>query len=165
MIARQSPAAAVPLRPVAPEDRASLRLASLSWALLAGLTAGVIAAGLALLGRSEPLEPAVRSLISGLFYGLLSFHLQRVDPDDSHLQAGLVGAVCGLRSLGVDGGFRMQQLLEAIPVSSDPMPARLLSAMMEWLGIWLPQWWPLWLPIIGSAVLLHGVQRWLPFRS
>jgi hypothetical protein len=36
---------------------------------------------------------------------------------------------------------------------------------MGLLGIWLPLWLPLWLPIIGSALMLHGVQRWLPSRS
>ena len=74
-------------------SRQQLRLISLAWALLAG------AAALGL-GLSFGLDPALRSAGCGFFYGLLAFHLQRVDPDDSHLQAGLVGAVCGIRSLG-----------------------------------------------------------------
>jgi hypothetical protein len=165
MIARQSPPASVPLRPVALEARARLRLASLSWALVAAVAAAGIAAGLVLPRGADPLDPCLRAAISGLFYGLLSFHLQRVDPDDGHLQAGLVGAVCGLRSLGASTQPGIDQLLAAIPVSSDPVPLGLLSAMMDALGIWLPLWLPLWLPIIGSALMLHGVQRWLPFRS
>ena len=69
------------------ESRARLRLQSIGWALLAGISAGLI---------SLPwgLELAVRSGGCGLFYGLLAFHLQRVDPEDGHLKAGLVGAVC-----------------------------------------------------------------------
>ena len=58
----------------APTDsRASLRLRSLGWALLAGTCAGLV---------SLPLGPevAVRSTGCGLFYGLLAFHLERVDP-------------------------------------------------------------------------------------
>ena len=79
---------------VASTVRARLRLQSIGWALLTGIGAGLI---------SLPwgLEEAIRSGGCGLFYGLLAFHLQRVDPDDGHLQAGLVGAVCGVRSLGM----------------------------------------------------------------
>jgi hypothetical protein len=165
MIAPDNTPAAVPRSPVAPDARARLRLASLSWALVAGVAAFAIAFGLALLGRADPLDSSLRAAISGLFYGLLSFHLQRVDPDDSHLQAGLVGAVCGLRSLGGPSLPGIDHLRAAIPVSSDPVPLRLLSAMMELLSVWLPLWLPLWLPIIGGALMLHGVQRWLPFRS
>ena len=76
--------------PSAPETRHRLRLQWIGWALLAGITAG-------LLSLAWGVEEVIRS--SGC--GLLAFHLQRVDPDDSHLQAGLVGAVCGLRSLGM----------------------------------------------------------------
>ena len=165
MIAHQIPPAAVPLRPVAHEARSRLRLASLSWALVAAIAAAGIAAALSLPFGAESLDPCLRAAISGLFYGLLSFHLQRVDPDDGHLQAGLVGAVCGLRSLGAPSLPGIDQLLASIPVSSDPVPLRLLSAMMEVLSVWLPLWLPLWLPIIGSALMLYGVHRWLPFRS
>jgi hypothetical protein len=164
MIGRQSPLAAVPLRPVAPDARALLRLASLSWALVAAAAAALIAAPLSLLQGGDPLDPCLRATISGLFYGLLRFHLQRVDPDDGHLQAGLVGAVCALISLGA-AQSGSDPVLAALPDSADPMPVRLLSAMMGLLGIWLPLWLPLWLPIIGSALMLHGVQRWLPSRS
>ena len=75
------------------QSRAALRLRSLGWALIAGLAAG-------LLSLPFGVDQAVRSAGCGLFYGLLAFHLVRVDPEDSHLQAGLVGAVCGIRSLG-----------------------------------------------------------------
>lgn len=155
----------MPLRPVALDARARLRLASLSWALVAAAAAALIAAPLALLQGGDPLDPCLRATISGLFYGLLSFHLQRVDPDDGHLQAGLVGAVCALISLGAAALSGIDPVLVALPDSADPMPSRLLSAMMGLLGIWLPLWLPLWLPIIGSALMLHGVQRWLPSRS
>ena len=85
MIAFEPPAPlAVP--PSNPEIRQRLRLQSIGWALAAGITAG-------LLSLPWGLEAAVRSSGCGLFYGLLAFHLQRVDPDDGHLQAGLVGAV------------------------------------------------------------------------
>ena len=53
------------------------------------------------MGLPFSLDLAVRSAGCGLFYGLLAFHLERVDPEDSHLQAGLVGAICGVRSLGM----------------------------------------------------------------
>ena len=88
------------------------------------------------------LDAGLRSAGCGFFYGLLAFHLQRVDPDDGHLQAGLVGAVCGIRSLGA---------APALGASLAP------SLMMECVRVWLP----LWLPLIGSALLLHGVQRLL----
>ncbi len=118
-------------------DRAQLRLRSLSWALGAGATALLL--GLLLGG----LEPALRAGGCGFFYGLLAFHLQRVDPDDSHLQAGLVGAVCGIRSLG-------SASLETWP-SGEPWPNALAAVappvMMELLQAWLP--------LIGAALLLH----------
>ncbi len=136
-------------------DRSHLRLRSLSWALLAALAAGTLAvAGLA----SQPLAPGawghalesgLRAAGSGFFYGLLAFHLQRVDPNDGHLQAGLVGAVCGLRSLG--------QPLPPPSLASLTV-GDLLSAMMGWLDVWLP----LWLPVIGSALLLQVLQRVVP---
>ena len=88
------------------------------------------------------LDPALRSAGCGFFYGLLAFHLQRVDPNDSHLQAGLVGAVCGIRSLG----------------SPLELAAGLPTVMMELIRGWLP----LWLPLIGSALVLHSAQRLAP---
>ena len=93
MIAPEPPTpVAVP--PSESELRAQLRLKSIGWALLAGISAGLIS-------LVWGLEAVIRSGGCGLFYGLLAFHLQRVDPDDSHLQAGLVGAICGVRSLGM----------------------------------------------------------------
>ena len=124
--------------PAQPDDadvRARLRLQSIGWALLAGL-------GAALLGLVWGLEDAVRSGGCGLFYGLLAFHLQRVDPDDSHLQAGLVGAICGVRSLG-------------LPLALDSWQADALASLVMEL-------FQAWLPLIGSAVLLHGTHRFLP---
>lgn len=141
------------------EPRAQLRLRSLAWALLAG----VIALALGLLPGRAPLpaaglaawlEPALRSGGCGFFYGLLAFHLQRVDPDDSHLQAGLVGAVCGIRSLAAP------LALPTLPPDPGPWPgvAVLPAAMMELAATWLPLWWPL----VGSALVLHHAQRLLP---
>lgn len=145
----------LPPPPAVSADRAQLRLRSLLWALLAALAAGAVAlAGvafpsLATSASGGPLEHGLRAVGCGFFYGLLAFHLQRVDPDDSHLQAGLVGAVCGLRSLA--------QPLPAPTLAS--LTARdLPSLMMEWLAAWLP----LWLPLIGSALLLQSVQRVVP---
>ena len=134
MIAPEPPAS-VPAQPNDPEFRAQLRLQSIGWALIAGISAGLI---------SLPwgLDAAVRSCGCGLFYGLLAFHLQRVDPDDSHLQAGLVGAVCGIRSLGLP-----------LPLDNG-QPEALALTMMELLQAWLP--------LIGAALLLHGTHRFLP---
>ena len=124
--------------PAQPDDadiRSRLRLQSIGWALLTGVSAAV-------LGLAWGLEDAIRSGGCGLFYGLLAFHLQRVDPDDSHLQAGLVGAICGVRSLG-------------LPLALDNWQAdALASLVLELLQAWLP--------LIGSAVLLHGTHRFLP---
>jgi hypothetical protein len=114
--------------------RADLRWRSIGWALTAGIAA-------ALIGLLFSLELAVRSAGCGLFYGLLAFHLERVDPEDSHLQAGLVGAICGVRSLGM-----------ALPSPLNGADA-LASLMQELLLAWLP--------LIGSALLLHGTQRML----
>ena len=126
------------------EPRAQLRLQSIGWALAAGVVAGLVNLLASVLGPglSTVLEPALRSAGCGFFYGLLAFHLQRVDPDDSHLQAGLVGAVCGIRSLGAP--------LELV--------ADLSTVMMELIRGWLP----LWLPLIGSALVLHSAQRLVP---
>ena len=124
--------------PAQPDDadiRSRLRLQSIGWALLTGVSAAV-------LGLAWGLEDAIRSGGCGLFYGLLAFHLQRVDPDDSHLQAGLVGAICGVRSL-------------SLPLTLDNWQAdALASLVLELLQAWLP--------LIGSAVLLHGTHRFLP---
>ena len=123
-------------QPITSESRAQLRLQSIGWAVLAGLTAGLIS--LAWGG----LEPAVRSGGCGLFYGLLAFHLQRVDPEDSHLQAGLVGAVCGIRSLGME-----------LPLDNWHGDG-LTSLSVELIQAWLP--------LIGSALLLQGLHSVLP---
>ena len=157
MIARPSrPPLAVPSP--ATGSRASLRLRSLSWALLAAITAGSIglllgvalAGGIpeaAAAGLLRGLDPALRAAGCGFFYGLLAFHLQRVDPDDGHLQAGLVGAVCGIRSLG-----------SAPPLAlSYPVTAPLHTALALLQG-----WWPLWLPLVGSALLLQLLPKLLP---
>jgi len=117
-----------------PLSRADLRWRSVRWALLAGLSAGLISLAFGV-------EQAVRSTGCGLFYGLLAFHLERVDPEDSHLQAGLVGAICGVRSLGMP-----------LPVPWGGSGA-LASLVMDLLVGWLP--------LIGSALLLHGTQRML----
>jgi len=133
----------LPLTQASDESRARLRLQSLSWAVLGGLVAG-------LLGLPGGLEGALRSAGCGFFYGLLAFHLQRVDPDDDHLAAGLVGAVCGIRSLGAPVALTV--------ISHQPLASSAPAAMMELIRGWLP----LWLPLIGSALLLHGAQRLLP---
>ena len=122
-------------QPITSASRAQLRLQSIGWAVVAGLMAGLI-------GLVWGLEPAVRSGGCGLFYGLLAFHLHRVDPEDSHLQAGLVGAVCGIHSLGM-----------ALPL--DNWHGDGLTS----LGVELFQ---AWLPLIGSALLLQGLHRVLP---
>ena len=114
------------------EPRDQLRLQSIGWALAAGAVAGLpelLAAGL---------DPALRSAGCGFFYGLLAFHLQRVDPNDSHLQAGLVGAVCGIRSLG-----------SPLELTSG-LPAVMMALIRGWL------------PLIGSALVLHSAQRLAP---
>ena len=93
------------------------------------------------------LDAALRAGGCGFFYGLLAFHLQRVDPDDGHLQAGLVGAVCGLLSLAAP-------LAGGCTLVGAPLSAVMMAAVSRWL--------PLWLPLIGSALLLHTAQRQLP---
>ena len=140
--ARPIPLASPPSAPptgALPLARQQLRLRSIGWALLAGSGAGAI--GLLQNPGPQGLEAALRAAGCGFFYGLLAFHLQRVDPDDSHLQAGLVGAVCAFRSL-------------AGPLDRGPTP---LEVMMVAVSGWLP----LWLPLIGSALLLHAAQRHL----
>jgi hypothetical protein len=150
MMARHDPA---PVTPLPIESRAWLRLRSLGWALLA---ASLAAAALPLVlldpafaagGPIALLDPLLRSAGCGFFYGLLAFHLQRVDPDDGHLQAGLVGAVCGIRSLGAGSSA-------ALPPGAN-LNGVAPSLMMELARAWLP----LWLPLVGSALLLHGIRR------
>ena len=135
----------LPLTQASDDSRARLRLQSLSWAVLGALTAGLI-------GLPAGLESGLRSAGCGFFYGLLAFHLQRVDPDDDHLAAGLVGAVCGIRSLGAPVA------VNALTLGHQPLAGNAAAAMMELIRGWLP----LWLPLIGSALLLHRVQRLLP---
>jgi hypothetical protein len=144
------------------DHRAHLRLRSLAWALLAGSAAGLLALLLPWpQGWLDRLDPALRAGGCGFFYGLLAFHLQRVDPDDGHLQAGLVGAVCAIRSLAAP--FPWAQAWPFGPFGSGPctleeLTGGLSSLMMVALLIWLPLWWPL----IGSALLLQWAQRLLP---
>ncbi len=154
------------LRVPSPQDcgdhRTHLRLRSLRWALLTGGASGL----LALLvpwpqGGRELLDPILRAAGCGFFYGLLAFHLQRVDPDDGHLQAGLVGAICAIRSLAAP--FPWSPDWPLWPMGSGPPTWNELtgvssSLMMEALRMWLPLWWPL----IGSALLLQWAQRLLP---
>ena len=136
------------------QQRAQLRLRSIGWALIAALVAGAIGLALAVLAgeaqlarASGLLDAALRAGGCGFFYGLLAFHLQRVDPDDGHLQAGLVGAVCGLLSLAAP-------LAGGCTFPGAPLSAVMMAAVSRWL--------PLWLPLIGSALLLHTAQRQLP---
>ena len=154
MMARRDPA---PVTPLPIESRARLRLRSLGWALLAAALAAAISLPLALLdptaaegGPVALLDPLLRSAGCGFFYGLLAFHLQRVDPDDGHLQAGLVGAVCGIRSLGAGSAAAVPPGANLIGLAP--------SLMMEVARAWLP----LWLPLVGSALLLHGIRRLTP---
>jgi len=135
------------------EPRARLRLRSLTWALLGA----AVAAALALVWG---LDSALRSGGCGFFYGLLAFHLQRVDPDDGHLQAGLVGAVCGIRSLAAPlslpslGGAPNPGFLNPGALATLPWPALLQELAQSWL--------PLWAPLVASALLLRLLVRWLP---
>ena len=121
----------------APPSRGELRLRSIAWALGAGISA-------LLIGLLFGLEAALRAGGCGFFYGLLAFHLQRVDPDDGHLQAGLVGAVCGIHSLGLPA-------LLPWPLE-EPWPQSLAqvapTVMMGFIRAWLP--------LIGAALVLHG---------
>lgn len=157
MIRRSMAHTCVPFRSPPGQSRAQLRLRSLSWALLAAAGAGALALGLGLApgpfaatGPAEALEAGLRAGGCGFFYGLLAFHLQRVDPDDDHLQGGLVGAVCGIRSLAAPAALPGDLAAE--------LPGGLPAAMMELLRGWLP----LWLPLVGSALLLHVLQTHLP---
>lgn len=145
-------AMALPLTQASDDSRARLRLQSLSWALLGALAA-------ALIGLPAGLESALRSAGCGFFHGLLAFHLQRVDPDDDHLAAGLVGAVCGIRSLGgpVAGSVPVLALPPLPQLLHQPLANRAAEALLELARGWLP----LWLPLIGSALVLAGAQRLL----
>lgn len=145
-----------------PEHRAHMRLQSLGWALMAATFSGVLTLLLpwpeAVLER---MDPALRAGGCGFFYGLLAFHLQRVDPDDAHLQAGLVGAICAIRSLAAPFPWTQAwplALLQSAPFTLEELTGGLASLMMGALLIWLPLWWPL----IGSALLLQWAQRLLP---
>ena len=142
-------------------SRAQLRWRSISWALVAGLSALAVAALWSWLADGSrdgspaaTMETCLRSGGCGLFYGLLAFHLQRVDPDDSHLQAGLVGAVCGIRSLGAAG--------ELPPDWANQLAQSPSTVMMGLIRGWLPLWLPLWMPLIGSALALHALQHLAP---
>jgi hypothetical protein len=144
------------------ENRLRLRLHSLAWALIGAGVAAATASTLALVTAPSPapsawalLDAVLRSSGCGFFYGLLAFHLQRVDPDDGHLQAGLVGAVCGIRSLGAASGL---QPLTVTPADAATVARLAPSLMMELVWAWLP----LWLPLIGSALLLHGLRHLTP---
>jgi len=139
------------------ENRLRLRLHSLAWALIGAGVAAATASTLALVTAPSPtpsawalLDAVLRSSGCGFFYGLLAFHLQRVDPDDGHLQAGLVGAVCGIRSLGAGAAAALPSGANLIRVAP--------SLMMDLARAWLP----LWLPLVGCALLLHGIQRLTP---
>jgi hypothetical protein len=152
----------VPSPPNIGDHRAHLRLQSLGWALVAATFSGALAL---LLPWSQDLweriDATLRAAGCGFFYGLLAFHLQRVDPDDGHLQAGLVGAICAIRSLAAP--FPRTQTWPTFSLGSgafslEELTGGLSSLMMEALLIWLPLWWPL----IGSALLLQWAQRLLP---
>ena len=119
--------------------RAQLRLRSIAWALAGGASA-------LLLGLPLGLEAALRAGGCGFFYGLLAFHLQRVDPDDSHLQAGLVGAVCGIHSLALP------------PLSPWPLATPWPSALAQVAPAVMMELVRAWLPLIGAALVLHGSQ-------
>ncbi len=122
--------------------------------MLAGSAAGLLALALpSPVPLADRLDAALRAAGCGFFLGLLAFHLQRVDPDDGHLQAGLVGAICAIRSLAAP-----LPPTAALPLSLDELTTALPSLMMGVLRIWLPLWWPL----IGSALLLQWAQSLLP---
>jgi hypothetical protein len=120
-------------------SRAQLRLRSIAWALAAAGSA-------LLLGLPLGVEPALRAGGCGFFYGLLAFHLQRVDPDDGHLQAGLVGAVCGIHSLGLP------------PLSPWPAATPVATGLAQVAPTVMMELVRAWLPLIGAALVLHGSQ-------
>jgi hypothetical protein len=148
----------VPSSPNCGDHRAQQRLRSLTWALLAGSTAGLLALLLpSAVAGADRLDGALRAGGCGFFLGLLAFHLQRVDPDDGHLQAGLVGAICAIRSLAAPLPWPLPPT-DALSLTLEELTRALPSLMMDTLRIWLPLWWPL----IGSALLLQWAQRLLP---
>ncbi|MCH9712945.1 MAG: hypothetical protein K0U63_00095 [Cyanobacteria bacterium] len=116
--------------PAPPPSRQQLRLQSIAWALGAGL----LSLGL---GLPLGLEAALRAGGCGLFYGLLAFHLQRVDPDDSHLQA-------------VSDWPEGQPWQAALVTVAPTVIIGLIRA---------------WLPLIGAALLLHLSLHLLRHRS
>ena len=124
----------------AASSRAELRLRSIAWALAAGLSA--LGLGLLISG----LEAGLRAGGCGVLYGLLAFHLQRVDPDDSHLQAGLVGAVCGIHSLGLP------------PLMAWPLQPPITESLARVAPAVMMGFIRAWLPLIGAALVLHGSQ-------
>jgi len=191
--------ATAPRAGVPPMDqRSRLRLQSLTWALAAALAAATVTLALALalalalvlvpaaapltplaLLAPGPLEAALRSGGCGFFYGLLAFHLQRVDPHDGHLQAGLVGAVCGIRSLAAcsggvpvgEGGTWDANLVGHAPSVmmglvrgwlEQPLPPPLTHGLVLGFSQWFTQWLPLWLPLVGSALVLQGIRQLTP---
>jgi H+/Cl- antiporter ClcA len=93
-------------------------------------------------------QTGIRAGGCGLFYGLLAFHLTRVDPNDTHLQAGLVGAVCGIHSLGLPLGLPATTGLNELLATGLPhLAVALLRA---------------WLPVAASALLLVLLPRRWP---
>jgi hypothetical protein len=138
------------------EPRARLRLRSLAWALVGASAAAAVA-------LVWGLEAALRSGGCGFFYGLLAFHLQRVDPDDGHLQAGLVGAVCGIRSLAAP--LNLPDLGPALgALNADGLKGGSIAAgpWRDLLQEMADSWLPLWLPLVASALLLRLLVRGLP---
>jgi len=150
----------VPSQPNCGDHRAQRRLRSLSWALLAGSASGLFALlPPSPLEAAARLDPALRAAGCGFFLGLLAFHLQRVDPEDGHLQAGLVGAICAIRSLASPLPWPLPPWgTEINLLSLEELTRALPALMMDLLRIWLPLWWPL----IGSALLLQWAHRLLP---
>jgi hypothetical protein len=69
-----------------------------------------------------------------------------VDPDDSHLQAGLVGAVCGIHSLALP------------PLSPWPLTTPWPEALAQVAPTVMMELVRAWLPLIGAALVLHGSQ-------
>ena len=66
----------------------------------------------------------------------------------------LVGAVCGIRTLGSPPGFDVWEPLQATAPLTQALPPVLIELVRGWL--------PLWLPLIGSALLLRGARGLLP---
>jgi len=74
-------------------------------------------------------------------------------PDDSHLQAGLVGAVCGIHSLALPA-------LTDWPAELPPGTALLAVAPTVMMGLIRA-----WVPLVGAALLLHLTLHLLPHGS